>query len=330
MKFSIIIPCYNLAEFIRETLDSVLDQTCADWECICIDDGSTDGTDIILDDYAVKDRRFHVIHQVNSGVAAARNAGLRQAQGMWLAFLDGDDLWHPQLLEICAETLLRHPNCQAVRFSDSPTENPRVLLEQIGRIRQVTSSVISCEKWTVASSFPGMVSHVFNRSLVGDIFFPTLKVGEDNVWTIKCLARVSNIVDLRHLTLYAYRLRPGSAMHSNFTAQKLCDNIIWMTQRVKIIAASLRPVDDNVRWGLVKSLTINFSKEFFSMPCGGRKTAWQIWLREMSDILPSGIISGWCYGGAKICLVTRSQFMFWLLFRLPLWVKQCHIQLIKE
>lgn len=91
--FSIIIPVYNVAPYLRECLDSVLAQTFTDWEAICVDDGSTDGSGEILDGYAAKDTRFRVIHQANAGVSAARNKALDNAQGEWIGFLDADDVW---------------------------------------------------------------------------------------------------------------------------------------------------------------------------------------------------------------------------------------------
>ena len=89
--FSIIIPVYNVAPYLHDCLDSVLSQTFADWEAICVDDGSTDGSGDILDEYVAKDGRIKVIHQNNAGASAARNTGLRLAVGEWLCFIDGDD-----------------------------------------------------------------------------------------------------------------------------------------------------------------------------------------------------------------------------------------------
>ena len=90
-KFSIIIPVYNVAPYLRKCLDSMLAQTVADWEAICVDDGSTDGSGAILDEYAAEDGRFKVVHQENKGVAAARQVGLDAAVGDWIASVDPDD-----------------------------------------------------------------------------------------------------------------------------------------------------------------------------------------------------------------------------------------------
>lgn len=97
--FSIIIPVYNVAPYLRECLDSVLAQTYTDWEAICVDDGSTDGSGTILDEYAAKDQRFKVIHQTNAGVSAARNVALDVVCGEWFLFLDGDDCFRDDALK---------------------------------------------------------------------------------------------------------------------------------------------------------------------------------------------------------------------------------------
>ena len=97
MKVSIIIPLYNKAPYVRRALDSIAAQTFADFEVIVVDDGSTDDSAAIVADYS--DARFRMIHQANAGPGAARNAGLAQAQGEFIAFLDADDEWLPNYLQ---------------------------------------------------------------------------------------------------------------------------------------------------------------------------------------------------------------------------------------
>lgn len=99
MKVSVIVPCWNGARYLGACLDSLLAQTERDFEAIVIDDGSQDGSLALARDYAQRDARVRVLHQANSGVSAARNAGLAQAQGEWIAFVDSDDLLPPDALE---------------------------------------------------------------------------------------------------------------------------------------------------------------------------------------------------------------------------------------
>lgn len=96
---SVIIPVYNVKEFIRPCLDGVLAQTIKNTEIICVDDGSTDGTGEILKEYERRDSRVKVLAQENGGAGKARNTGLKEATGETLSFLDADDLFEPDMLE---------------------------------------------------------------------------------------------------------------------------------------------------------------------------------------------------------------------------------------
>lgn len=89
--FSIIIPVYNVAPYLRACLDSMVAQTFSGWECLCVDDGSTDDSGKILEEYAQQDARFRVFHQQNAGVSAARNRALSAAKGAFIGFADS---WH--------------------------------------------------------------------------------------------------------------------------------------------------------------------------------------------------------------------------------------------
>ena len=116
MKFSVIIPLYNKAPYIRKALESVLAQTYADYELIIVDDGSTDGSaeiaEAILQDPAsrlIASSPNRLIRQANSGVSAARNNGVAQASGDYIAFLDADDWWEPTYLECMAQLIEDYP-----------------------------------------------------------------------------------------------------------------------------------------------------------------------------------------------------------------------------
>ena len=105
MKFSIVIPVYNVEPYLPECLDSVLNQTLSDWEAVCVNDGSTDNSSVVLEDYASKDSRFRVITQPNGGLSAARNTGMKAALGDYVLFLDSDDWLEPNALLVLSEHL---------------------------------------------------------------------------------------------------------------------------------------------------------------------------------------------------------------------------------
>lgn len=105
LTFSIIIPVYNVEPYLKECLDSVLGQTCGDFEAVCVNDGSTDGSLSILEDYAARDSRIRVISQPNGGLSAARNTGIDAAQGDYILFLDSDDWLESNTLRTLADGL---------------------------------------------------------------------------------------------------------------------------------------------------------------------------------------------------------------------------------
>ena len=106
-QFSIIIPCYNAGQWIRRTIDSVLAQTCADFEIIAVDDGSKDDTLIQLQ--SINDPRVIILNKENGGVSSARNMGLRKANGRWVTFIDADDTVESYMLEELQKAITRSP-----------------------------------------------------------------------------------------------------------------------------------------------------------------------------------------------------------------------------
>ncbi len=98
-QVSIITPCYNASKYISQTIESVLAQSYSDWELIIIDDGSKDDSVTVVNKYVEKDCRIRLFQQLNGGSANARNHGIREASGRYIALLDADDIWLPQFLE---------------------------------------------------------------------------------------------------------------------------------------------------------------------------------------------------------------------------------------
>ena len=112
--FSVIVPVYNHEAYLPAALDSILRQSCNDYEVVVVDDGSKDRSGQIADEYAAHHAQIHVIHQPNAGLADARNQGIARARGQWLALLDSDDLWYRQTLQNFAQCLTDHPEARLV------------------------------------------------------------------------------------------------------------------------------------------------------------------------------------------------------------------------
>ena len=99
IKVSVILPVYNVENYLRQCMDSVMGQTLKDIEIICVDDGSSDDSPAILEEFARKDSRIRILTQQNAGAGAARNLGMKYAKGRYLSFLDSDDFFEPDMLE---------------------------------------------------------------------------------------------------------------------------------------------------------------------------------------------------------------------------------------
>ena len=108
---SIIVPVYNVENYLPYCLESIQNQTFTDFECILINDGSTDSSGMLCDNICKKDSRFKVFHQKNQGYQTARNTGLQHIHGKYISFIDSDDYIHFQMLEILYKTLTQNPQC---------------------------------------------------------------------------------------------------------------------------------------------------------------------------------------------------------------------------
>lgn len=121
---SVIVPCYNNGKYLLETLNSVLSQTYSNWECIVIDDGSTDDSRKVAENFVRKDKRFQYIYQENHGVSNARNNGIKKAAGKYILPLDGDDKISPEYITDAAKELEADKNIKLV-YSKAKTFGER-------------------------------------------------------------------------------------------------------------------------------------------------------------------------------------------------------------
>jgi len=219
MIFSIVIPVYNVAPYLRECLDSVLAQTCSDWEAICIDDGSTDGSAEILDSYAEKDARFTVVHQENAGVSTARNRGIDKATGDYVLFVDPDDTLDSGILKDVGDFIQRNPCDVAVfdcvtlkgsgrrRYSFAECDIP--VIDQVVRDEMLRYLIRMDRPHLLEIAGPWCKAYkrtVFKKHR----FEPALKISEDRVFNFSVYDDETLTLAYLHAPGYYYRIRDDS------------------------------------------------------------------------------------------------------------------------
>ena len=212
MKISVVVPVYNSERYVRSALDSVLGQTHSDWECICVDDGSTDGSGAVLDECAAKDARFRVVHQANGGEGAARNAGMDVATGDLIAFLDSDDVWHPETLRLIEKTR-EATGADVIRYGWKPVTGHNGGFEVLspdvcGHVVDLMASAAS----TIRFCALGAATAV-SRAACGDIRFSRLTQGADLVFVLDCLLRRGGVAFIDAPLLH-YLTHPGQISRS--------------------------------------------------------------------------------------------------------------------
>jgi glycosyltransferase involved in cell wall biosynthesis len=203
---SVVMPVFNVAPFVRSAADSVLKQTLDDLELIVVDDGSTDGSAEAL--AAVQDPRMRVIQQANAGSSAARNTGIQQAFGRYIAFIDGDDLWLPKKLSTHLEFMEQHPQVD-LTFSLSSVVDEKG--NPTGRASRRVKGFVSFQQLLIENVVANGSSVVLRRVALDRAghFDVTLQSAVDHdVWLRVALGRPANVYCIpRVLTLY--RLRAG-------------------------------------------------------------------------------------------------------------------------
>jgi hypothetical protein len=219
---SVVVPTYNRADYLGVCLTSLKEQSCPDWECLIVDDGSSDGSARVVDRFVSSDRRFRYQYQDNAGVSAARNAGLAQAQGEWVAFLDSDDFYFWQAVEqlrqasaVCEQQGVAAgiiSGQHVVSRDQSPPAHSGLALS----VRDLFFRVMNFSK---KGRSPLLQSTIFHRSTLQAMeggFSTDLATSEDREFLIRAAA-AADVVLLETLVAH-YRTDHGSGKSDHFRA----------------------------------------------------------------------------------------------------------------
>ncbi len=218
-KISIIIPVYNAEKYLSTCLDSVLAQTFTDWECILVNDGSTDNSGKICEEYVVKDKRFRVVHKENGGVSSARNLGLDKVQGEWVYFSDSDDTLDLNALSILHANI--HHNTILVMAGIKIYSEQGCLIESTTRKIEKVITIEEAIKQMYAPtdySYQGyLVTKLFNIKLIKEKslkFNEKIFFNEDRLYIVKYLCNAQGEVSYTTTSIYNYLYRESGAMMS--------------------------------------------------------------------------------------------------------------------
>lgn len=203
---SIIVPVYNVEQYLPMCIESIIGQTVSDFELILVNDGSTDGSLTICKEYAQKDNRIIVINQENTGVSSARNNGIEHARGAWITFVDSDDWVDSDYLEgFCLDRYDADLIVQGLEYYDN--RNGKFFKQVRVKdciIEEVNAKQTVADNNLLGSGFP--VAKAFSRTLIekGVRFNPRISYHEDHVFVLEILSKASKI-RLSNSVAYKYR-----------------------------------------------------------------------------------------------------------------------------
>lgn len=210
-ELSIIVPVYNGGKYLRPCLDSIVGQTYGNWELLLIDDGSSDGSAAVCDEYAARDSRITVVHKPNGGQAAARNDGVALAKGRYVCFVDCDDWLEPAMYATMIQTLEQHQAdiiiCgyieeYATRQKHVNADGALTVYDAQDALKQVLEGRIGSYLWSM----------LFRREVVQEPML-SLNPYEDHATIFKWISHARRVVTL-HQPFYHYRQLQTSSLHS--------------------------------------------------------------------------------------------------------------------
>ncbi len=292
-KVSVVVPVYNSALFLPTCLESIINQTFSDFEVICVNDGSTDNSLQILNEYAEKDKRIKVVSQVNQGQSVARNVGLSLAHGEYIYFMDSDDCVHPQLLEITVGLAWqyhadmvsfnlqhRHPTETISSHTYARDEIPfkvtnTPLFFQRKRCR-FKVSVHACTKLY-------RYDFIKNTSFVSGIYF------EDYPHTIALLGKHPKAVLLNE-KLYYYTVNLNSTSHQKFLPKHVRDYHAGLTFIYEVYQNASHKELDFVLREIFPNILKQQLNYIVRSPKENQPELWQAFATELRDLNDKGCI----------------------------------------
>lgn len=218
---SVIVPVYNVEKVLYHCIESILNQTFDDFELILVDDGSTDNSGKICDEYSEKDNRIRVIHKPNGGVSSARNAGIEAAKGEYICFVDSDDYLESNYLKELIETKKKYPDfdnvwCGFQTVEDYLKSNINTVASEYNKdysFSDLSSIMDLCEKWLIQMPW----NKLFETKIIKEnnlLFPPELSLGEDYIFNLRYLDCTNGKIAVVNKPLYDY-LRDGKESLDN-------------------------------------------------------------------------------------------------------------------
>ncbi len=218
MKISIIMPVYNVSEYLPKAIDSVLKQTFTDFELLLIDDGSKDDSGKICDEYAKKDSRISVFHKENGGLSSARNYGIEQAKAELIGFIDSDDLISENMYERLYDSLTaNNADMSMCRVLDCYSgEIPSFQFsseEEVFSQEEAIKEILIAEKASVWA-----VNKLYKKTLFDNVRYPVGKITEDGFVILDLLSQCQRVV-LVNDAVYYYMHRENSITTTKFSSK---------------------------------------------------------------------------------------------------------------
>ena len=224
IRLSIIVPVYNVENYLRECIDSILNQQVADMEVILVDDGSPDMCGTICDEYAEKDKRVTVIHKENGGLSSARNAGLDIAQGKYITFVDSDDYLLPNTYSPNLEYIEEHLDIDCLQFPAIYDE--RIVYtknyKRINTERTFAGNEVFLNWWSGKLINHFVWNKIFKREMWNELRFDVGAFVEDALLVPKLAKKCQRL----HISMeggYFYRYTEGSLSNSGWTERNYVD-----------------------------------------------------------------------------------------------------------